>query len=86
MEGIPFTVETVAVVVDMDIKPETLNLKSKGVFTAFIELPERYGEEDVDIGTVECEGALAVKAMIADDNRLIVNQCQNRSSQSNTLF
>ena len=28
--------------------------------------------EDVDISTVECEGAPAVKAMMADDNRLIV--------------
>ena len=58
--------------VAIDIKPETLNLKSKGVFTAFIKLPEGYGQEDLDISTVECEGAPAVKAMMADDNRLIV--------------
>ena len=59
-------------IVDIDITPDTLNLKSKGLFTAFVELPEGYDEEDVDIGTVECEGAPAVKAMMADDNRLIV--------------
>jgi hypothetical protein len=58
--------------VKVDIKPETLNLKSKGVFTAFIELPEGYGEEDVDIGTVECEGAPALKATMANDGKLIV--------------
>jgi len=58
--------------VEIDIKPETLNLKSKGVFTAFIELPECYCEEDVDIGTVECEGASALRVVMADDGRLIV--------------
>jgi hypothetical protein len=72
LEGISLTVKTIDVVVAIDIKPDTLNLKSKGVFTTFIELPEGYGQEDVDIGTVECEGAPAVKAMMADDNRLIV--------------
>lgn len=58
--------------VDIDIKPETLNLKSKGVFTAFINLPEGYDGEDVDISTIECEGAPAVDAMMADNNKLIV--------------
>jgi hypothetical protein len=61
-----------AVEVAIEIKPETLNLQSKGAFTAFIELPEGYGREDVDISTVECEEAPAVKAMMADDSRLIV--------------
>ena len=42
---------TATTIVSIDIKPETLNLKSKGVFTAFIELPECYGEEDVDISS-----------------------------------
>jgi len=56
----------------IDIKPETLNLQSKGLFTAFIELPEGYGKEDVDIGTVECEAAPAVSGVMADDGRLIV--------------
>ena len=56
----------------IDIKPETLNLNSKGVFTAFIDLPEGFDEEDIDISTVECEGASAVNAMMADDGRLIV--------------
>ena len=56
----------------VDTKPETLNLKGKGLFTALIKLAEGYDVEDVDVGTVECEGAPAVKAMIADDNRLVV--------------
>ena len=60
------------VYVDIDIKPETVNLKSKGVFTAFINLPEGYDGEDADISTIECEGAPAVDAMMADNNKLIV--------------
>ena len=42
------------------IEPETLNLKSKGVFTAFITLPEPYDVADINVSTVECEGAPAV--------------------------
>jgi len=56
---------------EIEMKPETLNLKSKGLFTAFINLPEGYDEEDVDISTVECEGAPAVSGVMADDGRLI---------------
>jgi hypothetical protein len=56
----------------IDIKPETLNLNSKGVFTVFIDLPEGFDEEDIDISTVECEGASALKGVMADDGRLIV--------------
>jgi hypothetical protein len=53
------------------IKPETLNLNSTGVFTAFITLPAGYNMTDIDISTVICEGALAVKGMVADDNKYI---------------
>jgi hypothetical protein len=63
---------TVTTIVGIDIKPETLNLKSKGKFTAFIELPEGYDEEDVATSTVACEGAPAVSAVMADNNKLIV--------------
>lgn len=58
--------------VSIDIKPETLNLKSKGEFTAFINLPEGYNEEDIDINTVECEGAPALKGMMANDGKFII--------------
>ncbi|HID19451.1 MAG TPA: hypothetical protein EYP28_00700 [Methanophagales archaeon] len=44
------------------IEPETLNLASKGVFTAFIT-----GVTDINVSTVECEGAHAVKGTIAGD-------------------
>lgn len=49
------------------IKPETLNLDSKGEFTAFIWLPENYDITDININTLECENASAVKGMVDDD-------------------
>jgi hypothetical protein len=49
------------------IEPETLNLKSKGVFTAFITLPEGYDVADININSVSCEGAPAIRANIAND-------------------
>ena len=53
------------------IKPETLNLKGKGLFTAFIMLPEPYNIAGINISTVVCEGAAAVKGKVADDNKYI---------------
>ena len=56
---------------NVTIKPETLNLKSKGHFTASITLPESYDFANVNISTVECEGAAAVSGQVADDGRYI---------------
>jgi hypothetical protein len=55
------------------IEPETLNLKSNGFFTAFITLPEEYDVGDIDVSTVECEGAFAIKGMVSkiDGNTFI---------------
>ena len=46
------------------IKPETLNLGSQGNFTAFVTLPEGYDVADIDVSTVECEGAPVVESEI----------------------
>jgi hypothetical protein len=51
--------------IEVRIEPETLNLKSKGEFTAFITLPEGYHVRDWNIHNVTCEGVPAVKGMIA---------------------
>ncbi len=53
------------IVAKIEIKPETLNLASKGKFTAFITLPEGFDAEDIDPGTVVCEGAPAVKGKVS---------------------
>lgn len=56
---------------DVDIKPETLNLKSKGVLTAFIKLPEQYNVKNITVSTITCNGASVIKGIV-DDNTLIV--------------
>jgi hypothetical protein len=62
------------------IEPETLNLASQGVFTAFITLPEGYDVRDIDVNSVICGvevltppriWAPAVKGMVAG-NKFIV--------------
>ncbi len=53
------------------VKPETLKLSSKGDFTVFIQLPENYTVADINLDTVECEGASAVRGNVAK-NTLVV--------------
>lgn len=57
--------------VSVRIEPETLSLKSKGQFTAMITVPEGYNMWDWNIHNVTCEGAPAVKGMIAGHNTYI---------------
>ena len=60
-------IHVVAVEASVTIKPETLNLSSEGVFTAFIQLPEGYSVTDINVSTVECEGASAVRGMVENE-------------------
>ena len=55
----------------VEFKPETLNLKSRGLFTAFITLPERFGAADVNVTTVVCEGAHAVRVSEGENGTYI---------------
>ena len=52
---------------EVEIKPKTLKLKSRGVFTAYVQLPPPYSVYDIDISTVVCEGAEAIRGSIEDD-------------------
>ncbi len=58
--------------ITIKIDPETLNLGSKGVFTAFITLPENsnYGIANIDTSSLTCEGAPVVNTNLAA-NKLI---------------
>ena len=56
---------------EVSIKPETINLKSKGKFKAFIELPSPYSVEDIDPETVECNGAQAIDGKTDKHGRFI---------------
>lgn len=55
---------------DVSIKPEVLNLKSKGKFKAFIELPSGYNVYDIDSDTVSCEEAKVMRGNV-EDNKYI---------------
>ena len=47
----------------VDIKPETLNLQSKGKWiTCYIELPEGYDVADIDVSTILLEDAVSAEA------------------------
>jgi hypothetical protein len=52
---------------EVEIHPETLLLSSSGVFTAYVQLPPPYSVYDIDISTVVCEGAEAIRGSIEDD-------------------
>jgi hypothetical protein len=56
----------------VSINPETLNSDSRGIFTAFIDLPDDYSETDIIISTVKCGGAPALRGTMSNDGRLIV--------------
>lgn len=49
----------------VDIKPEVINLNSHGKFTAFLILPAGYNPHEIDVETVECEGAIALSGHVA---------------------
>ncbi|VVB86065.1 Uncharacterised protein [uncultured archaeon] len=54
------------------ISPRTLNLKSKGKFTAFISLPSGFNVTDIIPGTVMCDGAQAVNSKFSEKNRTLI--------------
>lgn len=58
--------------VEVRVKPETLNLRSKGKFTAFIDVPLGYNTWDWDLKDVTCEGASAVKIAVAGKTRYLL--------------
>lgn len=58
--------------VKVRIKPEVLNLKSKGKFTAFITIPEDYDVRDWGIDNLTCEGAAAINGKVSKDGRTYI--------------
>lgn len=59
------------IIAKVDIEPETLNTKSNGKITAFIELQKPYDIANIDISSVYCNGARSVEADL-EDGKLIV--------------
>lgn len=59
------------------IKPEMINLKSKGKFKAFIEFSSTYDVNDIDPDTIICEGAKAIKGKAEDDRYIATFNVQD---------
>ncbi len=53
------------------IKPETLNLASKGKFKVTIRLPDGYDVNNIDLNTVMCEGAPALKGKVKNKGNVL---------------
>jgi len=51
--------------IEVRIEPDTLNLKSKGTFTAVISVPEGYQLKEWNIGNLSCEGASMVQGVLS---------------------
>jgi len=56
---------------EVSIKPETINVKSKGKFKAFIKLPSTYSVNDIVTSTVVCEGATAIDGKVDSAGRFV---------------
>lgn len=54
---------------EVSIKPEIINLESKGRFKAFIKLPSTYSVSDIVTNTVVCEGATAIDGKVDSAGR-----------------
>ncbi len=59
------------IIAQVDIKPETLNKGSKGDITVFIELTEPYDIANIDINSIEFNGARVIKSNL-EDGKLMV--------------
>jgi len=66
--SLPITTDPISV--NVQVKPETLNLKSHGEFTVQLTPSPSYGKgyraEDIDINTVVCNGAHAIGGAVAN--------------------
>lgn len=72
VRGVPLDVSPSMISVEVRLAPEVLNLKSKGVFTAFVELPANFSAGDIDIATVTCHGAPATDGRVTGQGVLAV--------------
>jgi len=59
---------------DVEIKPETLNLKSKGLWvTCYLCLPEGYDVSDIDISSIAMNGQIkAARAAIDKEEQILI--------------
>jgi len=81
--SLPITTDPIRL--GVQVKPETIDLKSNGELTVFITPPQGLGKgyraEDIDIGSLTCNGAPVVSGRM-ENNTLIVKF--NRKDLANT--
>lgn len=65
---LPFYVKVDA---DVIITPKTLDLADEGMFTALIRLPKGYDASDIDLNTISCNRAPAVKGTIPGEDNTV---------------
>ncbi len=70
--------------VEIRIEPETINLKSKGEFTAFITVPAGFDVRDWGISNLECQGAPMIKGSVSHDGRTYIAKF-SRQDLTNTV-
>jgi feruloyl esterase len=63
--------------IEVSIKPKTINLKKKGVVTAFITVPEGYDFEDWNIGDLTCEGAPTIEEKLTKNKYIAKFRAQD---------
>ncbi|MDN3514509.1 MAG: hypothetical protein NG747_08925 [Candidatus Brocadia sp.] len=73
-----------AIPADVEIKPETINLKSNGKFKAFIELDSPYDVNDIVRETIVCEGAPAIDGKVDKKKYIATFNIQDLEVDSNT--
>ena len=56
----------------VQIKPEVINLSSRGVFTAFVNLPEGYDASNIDASSIQCGGASVTRVVATGNGKLVV--------------
>ncbi|MCF6155197.1 MAG: hypothetical protein E3K36_08080 [Candidatus Brocadia sp.] len=73
---------------DVDIKPETINLKSHGKFKAFIKFDSDspYDVNNIVTKTVECEGAEAIDGKVDEKRFIATFNRQDLDLDSETNF
>ena len=52
------------------LEPEALML-NKGVFTAFVNLPQPYDVRNIDVASIKCEGASPIRSVIAGETLIL---------------
>ena len=66
------TVNAGSIAVKTLIKPDVINLETSGVFGSIIVFPQEYNVADIDVSSVRCEGAPALKRILRHSSKTLI--------------